>query len=109
MKILDFGKYITAGVGILAGRERGHRARTAERLDAVDRKADEMVKVVVPEEVYSINSSFFLGMFEKSIVDLGEAEFRRRYLFEGDVAISARNEGIRIARLFKRPLIDPHA
>ncbi len=110
MKTLDLGKHSTSGVGILAGRERGYRARAAEGLDAVDRRKGEVqVRVVVPEEVYSINSSFFLGLFEKSIVTLGEDEFKRRYLFEGDVAQSARDEGLRITRLFRKPLVDPDA
>ena len=107
MKTLDLGKHITAGVGILAGRERGYRARAAEGLDALDRKPAVEIRVVVPDAVYSINSSFFLGLFEKSIVTLGEDEFRRRYRFDGEVAQLACDEGLRITRLFRRPLIDP--
>jgi hypothetical protein len=42
------------------------------------------VTIQIPEDTYSINMSFFLGLFANSIRSLGKDEFCRRYRFMGD-------------------------
>ena len=39
-------------------------------------------KIVIDKNVYSFNSSCFLGLFGKSIRELGENKFREKYQFE---------------------------
>lgn len=102
-KTISLATYSSPGVGILAGRDRGERARKEEKLDSLDRAEEVEVTVVIPEHIYSVNSSFFLGMFDRSIRALGAEGFRRRYKFVGPDADSMRDEGIRMALLLGRP------
>ena len=79
---VSLADYNTPGIKVFAGRDRGEAARKAAGLDALD-SAGEFVEVIIPDDVFSINSSFFLGMFGNSIRTLGEMDFRQRYSFTG--------------------------
>ena len=79
---IDLNDYRSAGSRVFAGRDRGRKVREAARLDDHDKKRD-VIEVRVPEDVFSINSSFFLGMFGPSIRTLGEDGFQKRYKFTG--------------------------
>jgi hypothetical protein len=96
-RVIDLTPY-TIGVPILVGRERGEAVRKALNIDEVDRSHEE-VDVLIPDWVYSVTSSFFLGLFEKSIKELGEDEFRRMFHFTGLVGEQAREQGIARALL----------
>jgi hypothetical protein len=66
----------------LSGHERGRAARVNYHLDDVD-QADESVRVVIPDDVYSITSSFFQGMFSESVRKAGSREgFLARFQFD---------------------------
>lgn len=65
---------------VLSGVELGKKARQIFNLDVID-KNDEKVTFVIPEEVYSLNISFFAGLFQNSLVTLKEKLFREKYLF----------------------------
>jgi hypothetical protein len=93
---IDLDGHRTAGVRVFAGRDRGKKVRDSSRLDELERECD-TICVVVPEDVFSINSSFFLGMFGPSIARLGEIEFRRRFQFEGKSIARVYEAGIREA------------
>lgn len=65
----------------LAGKPRGEAARVAFHLDEVDHASD-VVTVEVPDYIYAISSSFFLGLFSRSVVALGGIEgFLNHYRF----------------------------
>ena len=81
-KTIDLEKYRSGNSRIFSGRDRGEAARRAANLDVLDRSG-EKVLVIVPSNVRSVNSSFFLGMFEDSIKLLGREGFEERYSFEG--------------------------
>lgn len=67
------------------GRERGEAARARFPMDDWDR-GDAPVTVTIPDSTFSINSSFFLGLFGPSIQAAGSRErFLRKYHFECDV------------------------
>lgn len=68
---------------VLSGVDLGVSARKAFNLDLLDSQGN-IVTFRIPDEVYSVNSSFFSGMFQKSIKTLGEKVFRERYIFECD-------------------------
>jgi hypothetical protein len=74
------------GSNVLSGRESGEIDRKSFGLDFLDEQfiggSDMAVHVIIPQEVYSVNSSYFLGLFGPSVRALGEKEFNRRYLFE---------------------------
>lgn len=67
---------------VYAGRDRGIAVRERVRLSDLERSSD-VIEVSVPEDIFSVNSSFFLGMFGDSIRALGEEQFRKRYRFTG--------------------------
>lgn len=65
----------------LSGQERGVEARAMFNLDELDSSNDE-VKVIVPDDLDAIASSFFQGMFASSVRNLGGGEsFLRHYRF----------------------------
>lgn len=67
---------------ILSGRERGTNARTLKAIDELDR-TNARVHVTFPTGLWSVSSSFFLGMFGPSIISAGTKEaFKNRYTFE---------------------------
>ena len=78
--ILDFAEM---GGPVYSGRAKGELARKTFDLGARD---DEQCNVIVyiPEDTYSVTTSFFLGLFGESIRRAGSREaFLNRYRFEG--------------------------
>ena len=45
---------------------------------------EQKIEVIVPKDTWSINSSFFGGLFESSIINLKEDGFRKKYIFKFD-------------------------
>jgi hypothetical protein len=75
---IDFGKL---GGPVYVGRPNGERARQKLDVDSLD-QATETVDVYVPDDTYSINSSYFLGLFGPSVVYFGSEEsFLQHYIF----------------------------
>ena len=79
---------------VLSGRDRGNECRKRFGLDRLDKNPDDIV-VTIPNDIYSLNTSFFLGLFGKSVRDLTKEGFLRKYRFEGDeVHLTTVTEGI---------------
>jgi hypothetical protein len=69
------------GGPLYAGRDRGELARQKYQLDDADKDRAE-VEVSVPEQTYTVTSSFFLGLFGDSVRAAGSSEeFFRRFHF----------------------------
>lgn len=83
MRIIDLDHLTDQGkVHNLAGRERGENARAHFDLDNLD-GLEEPVSVKIPDHVYGLSSSFFLGMFSRSIRNAGSQErFLQKYKFD---------------------------
>lgn len=76
---IDFS---TLGGPVYIGRARGESVRVKLELDMVD-SSDEVINVIIPDDTYAINSSFFLGMFGISIRKAGSREqFLKKYNFK---------------------------
>ena len=102
--MLDINLSSFAGGMLIAGRQKGASARAKFDLDALDASSDR-VRVTIPTEVISLNSSFFLGMFGKSIQDLGGEKFLEKYSFEcAPILYEDINSGIRQALNKANPL-----
>jgi hypothetical protein len=86
MKI-DFAKM---GGPVFTGRDRGEDTR--KRLNLDDVKPGDEVDVVIPEDVYTVTSSYFLGLFGKSIRDLGLEAFHQVFHFDVPVFLKDRVE-----------------
>lgn len=80
MNKINLQGYRAAGSKIYSGRDIGKKAR--KELDLNNKDSDQQqYKVVVPSDTYSINGSFFGGLFSDSVIKLGESEFRGKYEF----------------------------
>ncbi|HEX7687951.1 MAG TPA: hypothetical protein VF453_09600 [Burkholderiaceae bacterium] len=67
---------------VFTGRNRGERLREEMQLDRHDAAGDVM-DVRIPENIYAISSSFFLGMFGPSVVKAGSKQrFYEQYHFQ---------------------------
>lgn len=102
-KHIDLDKYRSKASRVFAGRSRGEAVRTAAKLDDIDR-TEEIVEVHVPEDTFSVNSSFFLGMFGGSIRTLGEDKFREKYRFVGKDVSRVFEDGVKEALRTGSPL-----
>ena len=100
---ISLNDYRSRGGKVFAGRERGEKVRHAAQLSSLDEQ-DVSVTVVVPEDIFSVNSSFFLGMFGESVRRLGEEGFRAHYRFEGKDISDTVEDGIREAIATASPL-----
>ena len=68
---------------VLTGRALGLQMRDIFELDMVDATQGLVVDIRVLDNVYSISSSFFLGMFEESMLVAGSREkFFEKFKFE---------------------------
>ena len=78
---------------VYTGRDRGERLRVDLKLDDLDASASE-VNVEIPEEAYTISSSFFLGLFGPSVVHAGSKDaFYARYHFKAPAFLSEVMDG----------------
>lgn len=83
-KVIDLNKARTSPQAkVFAGRERGKYWRKEFNLDEVD-KEEGTVEVLIPEDIISLNISFFLNLFGESIRRLGRENFRTHYHFTSD-------------------------
>lgn len=71
MREIDLGELTRHGeVHNLSGHDRGLAAREQYGLAEIDRSGD-VVRVTVPEDVYTLTPSFFQGMFASSVQATG--------------------------------------
>lgn len=76
--IIDLSNH---GGPVYAGRPKGDKVREKYNLQEADQE-NRKVKIIIPEETYTINSSFFLGLLGNSIRYSGSKEkFLDRYTF----------------------------
>lgn len=71
----------------LSGKEKGEDARDHFGIDDIDADMRDVV-VVVPKELDGISSSFFLGLFSKSVKTAGSPDaFFSRYSFDASPSL----------------------
>ena len=79
---IDFATLTEPGILNISGHERGVQARLQFELDRVD-EVDGVVGVHIPEDVRAIATSFFQGMFSKSVQKYGSKDiFLSHYHFD---------------------------
>lgn len=78
---INLAEYIGEKVRVLSGYEFGRWLRRVLQLNRLDRVTGMTVTIKIPDKLYSLNVSFFLGLFEDSMKYLGVEHFRRKYLF----------------------------
>lgn len=81
---LDLNKARTSPESrVLSGRERGIECRRLFDVAKLD-KSPERVTVLIPEDIFSMNTSFFLGLFGESVRTLGKEGFIEKFQFQCD-------------------------
>ncbi len=81
--VLDLARYRGSVENrVLAGREEGKQVRKVAKVEQLDQLLS-IVEVKIPQDLFSLTSSYFLGLFGDSIRELGEARFREHYRFTG--------------------------
>jgi len=87
----------------LSGKAKGIDARRELNLDDLD-QAPEHVTIAVPDDLYAISPSFFLGLFSQSLAKFGSRDaFLAHYQFQADQAVLDQvNDGI--SQHFIRPV-----
>lgn len=86
-KKIDLGSARTSTAAkVFSGRERGKYWRQKFALDQLDRE-DTQVIVSIPEDILSINLSFFLSLFGESVRSLGKEEFAHKYQFKCNTSL----------------------
>lgn len=79
MNRVDIKKYKEAGARIFTDRDTGVKARMELELDKLEKK--DKIIILLPEDTWGVNPSFFGGMFESSIKLMGD-KFRQNYFFQ---------------------------
>lgn len=88
--VIDFSKY---NGPVYTGRERGARLRQELALDSVD-ESGVSVEVSIPDNTYTVTSSFFLGLFGPSVVRAGSKDkFYRQYHFKAPAFLRPEVDG----------------
>lgn len=79
-EMIKMNKYKNEGSRIYSGRPLGESVRFQLGLNEKDH--DSAIYVFgFPEDTMSINSSYFGGLFEESVICLGREKFEAKYLF----------------------------
>ena len=76
---IDLKNYIDSKK-VLAGRTNGENIRQKINLEKKE-KENEKIEIIIPNDVFSFNSSYFLGMFGESVKKLGKEKFEEKYQF----------------------------
>ena len=68
---------------VFTGGDRGEDVRIASKIDEIEEKYD-MIEIIIPDNVYSINPSFFEELFVNVISKLGKDVFREKFKFTAE-------------------------
>lgn len=90
VNLIDFKEI---GGLVYTGRNRGEKLRVEFKLDELDAEKSQ-VQIQIPENTYTISSSFFLGLFGPSVVKAGSKDaFYARYHFAAPSFLSEVMDG----------------
>lgn len=65
---------------VFTGRDRGEYVREVSRIDYLDTKYNE-IEIIIPENIKSINPSFFEELFRNVVTKHGRDDFMKKYKF----------------------------
>jgi restriction endonuclease Mrr len=75
--------YRTKGAKIFTGRDRGEYVREKSNIDRIENENEEVI-IVIPDNLYSINPSFFEELFVNVVTKLGKENFYEKFNFKND-------------------------
>lgn len=65
---------------VFTGRDRGKSVREKSKLDRIEQNNDS-IEIIIPDNIYSINPSFFEELFVNVVKKLGKEEFMNKFKF----------------------------
>lgn len=80
MNKIVLAKYLAPGSKVLSGRPEGELARKELKLNELDINS-EVYYFIIPNNLRTFGTSFFLGLLSQSIKDLGRDAFNKKYKF----------------------------
>ena len=78
--IIDLSNYLKDKRLILSGEESGSSIRQMLDLDSID-KTNKSVIIKIPDNIFCMTTSFFIGLFGPSVIKLGKYRFNYKYKF----------------------------
>jgi hypothetical protein len=79
--IIDLEDYRVSGSKVFTGRDRGIFVRDKSRIDELESIFAE-ISVIIPDNLYSINPSFFEELFLNVVTKLGKENFLKKFKFQ---------------------------
>ena len=81
--IINLEDFRVKDAKVFTGRDRGEAVRDQSDIDNIEQNFDK-VKIVIPDNIYSINPSFFEELFVNVILKLGKENFLGKFEFESE-------------------------
>jgi hypothetical protein len=78
--IINLEDYRVQGAKVFTGRDRGLFVRNQSQIDQIETKFDK-IEIIIPNNVYSINPSFFEELFFNVVNKLGKLQFLNKFTF----------------------------
>jgi hypothetical protein len=78
--IINLEIYRVEKAKVFTGRDRGLFVRNQSQIDEIETKFDE-VQIIIPDNIYSINPSFFEELFFNVVNKLGKISFLDKFKF----------------------------
>ena len=76
----DDGKVMSK---VFTGRDRGKDVRIRSKIDSLETRYDK-IKIIIPDNVFSINPSFFEELFVNVVTKLGKENFLDKFEFNSE-------------------------
>ena len=84
--MVDFQDVLLKGETAFVGRQNGfnYQQKLKEKNVSFKNLENEYQKIVIkiPENIISMNKSFFLALWAERVLELGQESFEKRYIFE---------------------------
>ena len=78
--VINLDNFRVTGSKVFTGRDRGKKVRQESRLDELEAQAPH-IEIIIPENVYSINPSFFEEFLLNVVTKLGKEKFFNKFTF----------------------------
>ncbi len=75
------GKYRNVGSKVFTGRDRGKEVREKSKIDTLEKQYD-LISIIVPDDIRSINPSFLEEFLFNVIIKLGKEGFYNKFEFK---------------------------
>jgi restriction endonuclease Mrr len=80
INVVNLEDFRTPKAKIFTGRERGKQVRNDSKIDEIESNF-ETVEFIIPDNLFSINPSFFEELFINVVEKLGEKKFYEKFTF----------------------------